>query len=321
MIQTNAGTIFFIEWNFPLQQLLGGFIFVFAACLTIFGQAAITVQPDEKTIIIENAPEMEVFSFGKTVIIKNEVKGVFSFGGDVIVEGKVSGDVGTIGGTIVQREDAFIGGAVMAFGGSYKPESKSPLRGENAETVMYAGYEEELRDITQNPSLLFSPNYSWAFLAQRFLSVLFWFIISFAFTTIAPGAVSRAVARFQLSTLKIIAIGFFSFLATTVGVMASLSLLPNYVSAIVSLMLFIFLILGYVFGRIALQVSIGKKLQKRFLPEHRQTETFAILIGVVFWTILLSIPYLWIFALLTLLSASIGLVLTSRSPNNTWQKQ
>jgi hypothetical protein len=320
VIYTSAGTNFFIEWNFPLRQMLGGFIFVLAACLTIFGQTAITTQPDEKTIIIEDAPEMEVFSFGKTVIIKKEAKGVFSFGGDVIVEGKVSGDVGTIGGTIIQKEDAFIGGAVMAFGGSYKPESKNPLRGENAETVMYAGYEEELRNITQNPSQLFSPSFSWAFLAQRFLSVLFWFIISFVFTTIAPGAVSRAVASFRLSTLKVVAIGFSSFVAATIGVIASLSFLPNYVSAIVSLMMFILLVLAYVFGRIALQASIGKQLQKRFLPEDKQSETFAILIGVIFWTFLLSIPYLWIFALLTLLSASIGLVLTSRSLN-TWQKQ
>jgi hypothetical protein len=97
--------------------------------------------PDEKTIIIEDAPEMEVFSFGKTVIVKKEAKGVFSFGGDVLSKEKFQGDVGTIGGTIIQKENAFIGGAVMAFGGSYKPESKSPLRNPNAETVMYAGYE------------------------------------------------------------------------------------------------------------------------------------------------------------------------------------
>lgn len=300
--------------------MLGGFVFVLIACLTIFSQTSITASPNEKTIIVEDAPEMEVFSFGKTVIVKKEAKGVFSFGGDVIVEGRVSGDVGTIGGTIVQKDGAFIGGAVMAFGGSYKPESDNPLRNPNAETVMYAGYEEELRNLTQNPGRLFSPSYSWAFLAQRFLSVLFWFILTFAFTTIAPGAVSRAVARFQISTLKVIAVGFSSFVATMLGVMASLSFLPNYVSAIVSMMLFVFLILGYVFGRVALQVSVGKQLQKRFLPENKQSETFAILIGVVLWTLLLSVPYLWIIALIVLLSASIGLVLTARSPTG-WQKQ
>ncbi|MDQ3320884.1 MAG: hypothetical protein M3525_00285, partial [Acidobacteriota bacterium] len=202
----------------------------------------------------------------------------------------------------------------------YKPESKTPLRNPNAETVMYAGYEEELRDLTENPSRLFSPTYSWAFLAQRLLSILFWFILTFAFTTIAPGAVSRAIARFRLSTLKVVAVGFSGFLVTTLGVMASLSFLPNYLSAIISLMLFVFLALSYVFGRIALQVSIGKQLQKHFLPERGRSETLAILIGVVIWTVFLSVPYLWTLALIILLSAGVGLVLTAGTPS-AWKKQ
>jgi hypothetical protein len=138
-------------------------------------------------------------------------------------------------------------------------------------------------------------------------------------TTIAPGAVSRAVARFQLSMPKVIGIGFAVFVITTLGVMAGLSLLPSYLSTIFSLMIFILLLLGYVFGRVALQVSFGKQLQKKFLSAGRQSETLALLLGAVIWTIFLSIPYLWIFAVLALISASLGLVLTARSGNN-WQK-
>lgn len=299
--------------------MLGGIIFVFAACITIFAQQTISVSPEANTIVVEDAPEMEVLSFGKTVVVKKQAKGVFSFGGDVIIEGRVSGDVGTIGGTIIQKENAFIGGAVMAFGGSYKPESRTPLRGAGAETVMYAGYEEELRALSQNPSRMFSPDFTWAFLAQRFLLVLFWFVVSFALATIAPGAVSRAIARVQISAFKVLAVGFFSFVATLLGVMICLKFLPDYISAVVSLMLFVMLILSYVFGKTVLQISVGKQLQKRFLLENKRSETLAILIGVVFWTILLSVPYLWIFALLILFSLSVGIVLTARSPN-VWQK-
>lgn len=300
--------------------MLGGILFVLVAGLTIFAQTAITTKADDNTIVIEDAPEMEVLSFGKTVIVKREAKGVFSFGGDVIIEGRVSGDVGTIGGTIIQKEDAFIGGAVMAFGGSYKPESRNPLRNAGAETVMYAGYEEELRSLSQNPSQIFSPEFTWAFVAQRFLLVLFWFVISFALATIAPGAVSRAIARVQISALKISAVGISSFLAILLVAMISLKFLPDYVSAVVSLMLFVVLILSYVFGKTVLQISVGKRLQKHFLPENKQSETVAILIGVVFWTVLLSVPYLWLLALIVLFSAGIGLVLTARS-TNVWQKQ
>ena len=268
---------------------------------------------------MEDAKENEIFSFGKTVIVKKEAKGVLVFGGDVIIEGKVEGDVAAIGGNIIQEENGFIGGDVIVFGGTYRAKSHSPLRNEGRETVMVAMFEEELRDFSNNPTQLFSPTLTWTFLAQRVLSILFWFIITLVFTTLAPGAVSRAIARFQLSTLKVIAIGFAAFVTTTIAVIASLSFLPNYLSAIISLMGFILLMLGYVFGRVALQVSIGKQLQKHVLSEKKQSETIAILIGVIVWTIFLSIPYLWTLALFALLSASLGLILTARSTNG-WQK-
>lgn len=299
--------------------MLLGIIFVFLAAFSIYSQTVSVNQPDDKTLVVEDAKESEIFSFGKDVIVKQHAKGVLAFGGNVIVEGRIDGDVATIGGSVIQKENAFIGGDVIIFGGSYRPESKNPLRNTGKETVMYAGYEEELRNLSQNPGQLFAPNFSWAFLAQRLLSVLFWFVLSIAFTTLAPGAVSRAIARFHLSTLKVIAIGFSAFLITALGIIACLSFLPNYVSTIVSLMVFALLMLGYVFGRVALQLSVGKQILKQFLPAANHSETLAILIGVVVWTLLLSVPYLWTLALITLLSASLGLVLTARTASG-WQK-
>ena len=296
-----------------------GIIFVLLAAFSIYAQSATLSQPDEKTLVVEDAKESEIFSFGKNVIIKQRAKGVLAFGGNVIVEGTVDGDVATIGGSIIQKENAFIGGDVIIFGGSYRPESAQPKRSAQAETVMYAGYEEELRNLTQNPGQILAPSFSLEFLAQRLLSILFWFVISVVFTTLAPGAVSRAVARFRLSSLKIFGIGFSAFLATALAVIFSLSILPNYISALISLMIFVLLMLGYVFGRVALHLTIGKEIQKRFLPEGKQSETLAILIGVAAWTLFLSIPYLWTLALLALFSASLGLILTSRAQNG-WQK-
>ena len=308
----------FINPKFLQWQTLCGIALIFLCQFTLLAQTQIS-SPDENTLIIDDAPEMEVFAFGKTVIVKKQAKGVLAFGGDVIIEGRVEGDVAAIGGSITQKENAFIGGDVIIFGGTYRPESKNPLRSEGKETIMYAGYEEELRSLTQNPTQIFSPGFSFAFLAQRILSVLFWFVITLALTTLAPGAVSRAIARFQLSTLKIFAIGFFAFLVTTITIIGSLSVLPSYLSAIFGLMAFVLLMLAYVFGRVAMQVSVGKMLQKQFVGEKHRSETLAIFIGVFVWTILLSIPYIWTFALLTLFSASIGLVLTGRAANN-WQK-
>ena len=312
MIYSETQTNIFSHLQIPFGQMLLGFVFVLLAVISIYSQTQTISRTDENTITVENS-QSEVYSFGKNVIVKGKSQGVLAFGGDVIVEGTVDGDVATIGGSIIQKENASIGGDVIIFGGTYRPESKNPLRNADKETVMIAVFEDELRNLTQNPSQLFSPTFSVAFLAQRILSILFWFVLSLALTTISPGAVSRAIMRFRLSTLKIVAIGFFSFVGTTVGVMACLNFLPNYINAIVVFMVFLLLILAYVFGRVALQLIIGKQLQKQFLPESKQSETLAILIGVIVWTTFLSIPYLWIFALIALISASIGLVLTARS--------
>lgn len=184
---------------------------------------------------------------------------------------------------------------------------------------MYAGYEEELRNLTQNPSQIFAPSLTWEFLTQRLILLLLWFIISLVLTTIAPGAVSCAVARFQLSMLKVVAFGMTAFVLTTVGVMLSLGFLPNYIYAIVIFTAFILFVVSFVFGRVALQVSVGKQIQKRLFRDNRQSETLALFIGTFFWTFLLSIPYLWSFALVFLIAASLGLVLTARS-NNGWEK-
>lgn len=319
MIYTIAQTDILKNLQISAERILAGFIFIFLTAFTLYAQTSIATEPNEKTLVVENAKDSDVFSFGKTVIVRQHAKGVLAFGGDVIVEGRVDGDVATIGGSIIQKETAFIGGDVIAFGGTYRPESKNPLRNSDKETIMFAGYEEELRNLTQNPSQIFAPSFSLGFLAQRILLLLFWFVISLALTTIAPGAVSRAVARFQLSTLKVFAFGSVGFVVTVTIVMFSLSFLPNYVYAIVILMAFVLLLLSFVFGRVALQASMGKQIQKLLLPENKHSETVALLIGTVVWTMLLSIPYLWMLALIALIAASLGLVLTARSTND-WQK-
>jgi hypothetical protein len=294
-------------------------VLILVLVFAVYAQENLSLKQQGNTITIEEVQDAEVYAFGKTVIVKKAAKGVFAFGGDIIIEGRVEGDVATLGGSIVQKEGAFIGGDVVVIGGTYKYEEKQPLRNPGKETIMFASYEEELRGITKNPAQLFAPDFSWTFVAQRLLSVLFWFIISLAVTTISPGAVSRSVARFQLSTLKVIGIGFLGFLTMTLGVVAGLKFLPNFISAVIGLMAFVLLLLAYVFGRVVLQVSAGKWLQKRFLAENKHSESVALLFGAFLWTVFLSVPYVWTFALLLLFIASLGLVLTARSTNN-WQK-
>jgi hypothetical protein len=298
---------------FDLRGLFAAVLFVLSGAIFSYAQISAT---SSDTFTVYDAPDQEIVCYGKTVIVKTQAKGVLAIGGDVIVEGKVSGDVAAIGGSVIQKDGAYIGGDVFAVGGAYKPENPKPLREEGRETVMYAGYEEEIRDLSQNPSTLFSPHFSLAFLAQRILSVLFWFVLSLGVATLAPGAVSRAIARFQLTTLKVVAIGAATFLLTTIGVVGSLKVLPNPLGVVFGMMAFALLMLAYVFGRVALNVSVGKMLQKYLLGEKHSSEALAILIGVLTWTLLLSIPYIWTLALFILFSTGVGLVLTARSQGN-----
>ena len=279
----------------------------------VFANPEISTSEDESTVIVGDAPDQEVYVIGKSVVVNKRAKGVLAIGGDVVVEGRIEGDVATIGGNVVQKENAYIGGDIIVFGGAYKPESQNPLREPERETVMFGVFEEELRNFGQNPSQIFSPSLSLSFVAQRLVLALFWFIASIVITTIAPGAVSRSVARLRLFTLKVVALGGAALLFLTGGIIAAALALPNYLSATVALLGVLILVLFYVFGRVALQVSVGKIVQKHLLSENNRSETLAILIGVLAWTILLSLPYVWLFALFAVFATGSGLALTGRS--------
>jgi len=300
-------------------RLFCGVALLLFANLAFFAQSPQIAAIDENLLIIDEAPEMEVVAVGKSVIIKGRAKSVLTIGGNLLVEGQVEGDVGVLGGTLTQREQAYIGGDIIVFGGTYRSDSPDPRRGEGKQTVMFGMFEEEIRNLTENPSQILSPDISLRFVAQRIFSVLFWFIVTLGLTTLAPGAVSRAITRFQLSTTKIVGIGFSAFMLMLLSIVAGLAFLPSFVNAVFGLMVFVLLILAYVFGRVTLQVSAGKLIQKYLFPEGNRSESLAILIGVLFWTFLLSLPYLWMFGVFALFWAGIGLVLTARTANG-WQK-
>ena len=315
--------VFNIKQTCKPAASIGGRFAVLAAALFILlnlpgiGASQQIGATDENTITIESAPDMEVISFAKTVIVKQQAKGVLVFGADVVIEGRVDGDVAAIGGSVTQRDGSYIGGDVIVVGGKYVPESLKPLRGENKQTIIFAAYESELRELAQNPAKLFAPSFTLAFVALRAVSILFWFLVTMVFVTIAPGAVGRAVTRFRLSPGKVVGFGLFSLIASFILGAVGLSYLPSYLHPIVLMAAILVLAPIYMFGRVALNVAVGQLIQRRFLPESSRSETFAILFGILGWTLLLFIPYVWPFALLALFSAGLGLVLTAR-PAVTW---
>jgi hypothetical protein len=270
---------------------------------------------DPTTLIVEGEDTKDVFGMGRNVIVRGRVKhGVMAFGGDVFVEGKgrVEGDVGVIGGTITQHEGSYIGGDVLVIGGAYHHGKTAPGRNPETKTIMFAGYEEELRELGRNPASLLEPRWTGASFGLRVLSILFWFIISLGLTAATPGAISRAATRLQLTSLRVAVIGLLAAFVLVFGVPVALHVLPPVLGLFVGALSILLLIVAYLFGRVAIHAATGRWLQRRLLREEQRSESIALLFGAVFWAVVLSLPYVWAFAVGGLVVTSLGLALTVR---------
>src|SRR6266496_1804012 len=182
-------------------------LWVLSLAGAVYGQESAGAESNEKVILVSGVTDGTVFGLGQSLKISGTVKGAISFGGDVIVEGVVEGDVAAIGGSVIQSDGSRIDGDVIVIGGMYRHGDKLPNRSPAAMTIMYAGYQQELRDMMRNPSGLLQPRWSSSYVGLRLLAVLFWFIISLALTAAMPGTISRGVARLQLTSLRVAIIG------------------------------------------------------------------------------------------------------------------
>jgi len=151
---------------------------VLIAALELLAIAA-TAQPangeypgDPQARVIEGVANTTVFGMGQSIRITGTVKeGAIAFGGDVIVEGAVDGDVAAIGGSVIQRKGARIGGDVIVLGGIYHHEKAAPDRDPKSVTIMYAGYEDQLRRVMRDPFSVLHPQLSAVFFVTRLLAI------------------------------------------------------------------------------------------------------------------------------------------------------
>lgn len=274
---------------------------------------------DPQAKVIEGVVNSTVFGMGQSIRITGTVKeGAIAFGGDVIVEGSVDGDVASIGGSVIQREGSRIGGDVIVIGGIYHHGKAAPGRDPKSVTIMYAGYEDQLRHVMREPFSLLRPQLSAVFFGTRLLAILIWFIISLALTAVMPNTVSRAVARLQLTSLRVALIGLLGSIVVTLGVFVSLLVLPPVIGAVISIMALMLVVVATLFGRVVIFLATGRWLQRRLLP-RLQSESVTLLLGVTFWVVMASLPYVWPIIIAGLLVVSLGLALTARY-RMSWKK-
>jgi len=302
--------------TFPLPFIKFDLNRIFAIlmwALLLFGIAGVASAQNEKVVLIDGVNEGTVFGLGNSIKITGTVKqGAMGLGGDVIVEGVVEGDVATIGGSVIQRPGSRIGGDIIVLGGTYRAEDATAHRNPAAKTMMYAGYQQELRDMMRNPTGLFTPRWTPTYLGTRVLVVLFWFIVSLAFTAAMPGTISRGVARLKTTGLRVAAIGIIGAVVMFAGVFLCLWIMPEPVQVLVGLLALLLLLVAALFGRVILYAATGRWLQRKYVPFGKNSEAVALLLGTSFWVVLTSLPYVWPFMAAFILIISFGLALTAR---------
>jgi hypothetical protein len=269
--------------------------------------------PGDNPYVVQGTSDTIVYSIGRSLRVDGTARnGAFALGGDVIVSGTVDGDVAAVGGSVIQLEGARIGGDVMVIGGSYRHVDKVPNRNPAAQTIMYAGYEQELRNMMRNPKDLLAPRWSAAYIGLRLLAVLFWFIVSLALTAAMPGTISRGIARLQLTLGRVAIIGFVGAVIIGAGVPVSLHYLPYTISVLVGLMALLLIVIAGLFGRVIIYAATGRWLQRKYLRVGNNSEAVALLLGTTFWIILSSLPYVWPVIVAVVMVTSLGLALTAR---------
>ena len=268
----------------------------------------------DKVMIVNGTNEGTVLGLGNSVRITSgaKAKEAMSLGGDVIVEGVVEGDVATIGGSVIQKAGSRIGGDVIVIGGSYHAEDATPNRTSGTMTMMYAGYEQQLRDMMRNPTGLFSPRWTPTYLGIRLLVVLFWFVVSLGFTAAMPNTISRGIARLQLTSLRVAVIGLIGVVVLFAGTLLCLWIMPEPVQVLIGLLALLLLLVAGLFGRVILYAATGRWIQRKYAPVGKNSEAVALLLGTGFWVLLTSLPYVWPFMATFILIISFGLALTAR---------
>jgi len=107
-------------------------------------------------------------------------------------------------------------------------------------------------------------------------------------------------------------------IVVTLGVFVSLLVLPPVIGAVISIMALLLVIVATLFGRVVIFLATGRWLQRHFLP-RLQSESVTLLLGVTFWVVMASLPYVWPIIIAGLLVVSLGLALTARY-RMSWKK-
>jgi hypothetical protein len=253
----------------------------------------------------------DIVVMGRSVEIVGRVRGgVLALGGDVNVTGTVDGDVAAIGGSITQSAESHVSGDVLVLGGEYRVPSET-CRDTHRDTVLLAGSERSLREFFANPTReLLVPHMDRSYFGWRIAAALSSFILALMLVAIVPAQISRASERLAADPLKIAAIGLVGTLAGVLAVSLALVALPAPMSAVVSGLVLVALVVVQLFGRVVAYFLVGRWLQRRTLGARSRSQTVALLFGVLALALLGSLPVVGALLVFATFILSVGIILT-----------
>lgn len=275
--------------------------------------ALVTSREPGPAIVIAETDDLQedLVVMGQSVVIVGHVRGgVLALGGDVNVSGSVDGDVASIGGSVIQTEGSHISGDVLIMGGHYTHASDL-CRGEGTETVVFAGTGQALRDFFANPARkLLVPTIDRSYLGWRIAAALSSFLLAIVLVAVAPKQIGLASERLAADSLRIAAIGLVGTLAVVLFVGLALVALPAPLSAGLSALLLFALVVVQLFGRVVAYFMVGRWLQRRLLGETSRSQTVALLLGVLAFAFVGSLPIVGALLVFGTFIVSVGILLT-----------
>jgi hypothetical protein len=203
-------------------------------------------------------------------------------GGQITLSGNVEEDVICFASDVKIGKDAKIKRDLFVIGGTLERDSNSVVEGE----FFYFKFNLKKIENTLIPILADSKTLSFL----KTIKIILWFIIALVVFVIIPHKINKAKELFDTHRLKIGLVGLLGLFAFIFLLFISILLCFVIIGIPMIIVLIIFYLVIYVFGRTVIFYFIGDKISN-YLKVKKIAPVFFILIGVIVYALLKFIPY------------------------------
>ena len=235
----------------------------------------------EPKIYSENVTK-NILSFGKDIIVNGNVeRSLIKIGGSLKLNGKVNRDVVCISSEVELGKDFFIGGDLIVIGGSLKGKNENNVKGDiHNINLSIKKIDSSLTSIALNSKTLN---------LIRLVFLIISLILSLIIFGLVPIKIKKAEELFSDNILRIGSLGILSLLTFIILFLVSIILSFIYIGIPLLLLILLFFIGLFIFGRTILYYSIGQWLINK-LDLSIFSPAIFILFGVIIYGILSFIP-------------------------------